>query len=287
MKSPEFISHGIRDRSEEGSEKSEDIAESILETGFQAREGEATVSGDLIHSYEYAQRGKGDGRIIIMRVPDDRTINYGTHTGVTIDEEQKEIRGYVSKYVSGRRQLGIYGRPDSLARQQELEGIKSQKGEVPRVTIEKEQIVMSIFPSEELGEKLEEIESKIKKIENIDIKIYTNELFEMIAGDERNIVSSQEDMRKIILGLLESTVEAEVIRRIRSLSGEVHRVLGYDIHNRGELLEKRVNAESLRHTLDEIAGKIDSPKFDIGNERLKRYIRMHIHSFINKLNESS
>ena len=53
MKSPEFITHGT---------SSEKDAEKIKNEGFEAQEGRATVSGDLIYAFEWAtkqERRKG------------------------------------------------------------------------------------------------------------------------------------------------------------------------------------------------------------------------------------
>lgn len=288
MESPKFIVHGT---------SSEKDAEKIKNDGFEVQEGRATVSGNLIYSFEWAtqqERRKGskskseiedkeEGRIIVMEVPEDKTIDYATHTGVEFNEELKEIRGYSSKYTSGRKQLAIYSDPNSFQRKKELEEVKSGQGQVPDISIEKDNILASILPTQELGDKLEEIKIKIHNLEEIDLEQYSTELSEIIKSDERNFISSKDDLYKIISNLLETTMEAEVINEIRALSGEVYRALGYKVYNRAELKEKSVEIEELQEKLNRIAEKIDSPEFNLGREHLNRYIKTNIHSFIKKL----
>ncbi|MDP7466399.1 MAG: hypothetical protein QGH85_02135 [Candidatus Pacebacteria bacterium] len=81
MKSPEFIAHSM---------SSEKDAEKIKNEGFEAQEGRATVSGDLIYAFEWAttqERRKGSkseseigeeekGRMIILKVPAVHLIQY-------------------------------------------------------------------------------------------------------------------------------------------------------------------------------------------------------------------
>jgi hypothetical protein len=130
MKSPEYILHGTSSEKDSGS---------ILEKGFNAEVGRATVSGDLIYAYEWAveqskrkgsksqsELGEGEtGRIIVMKTPDDKHVDYATHTGVEVDDEEKQITGYSLKYVSGRKQLGIYD-TDAVGTRKELESVKEK-----------------------------------------------------------------------------------------------------------------------------------------------------------------
>jgi len=110
MKSPEYITHGT---------SSEADAEKIVEEGFKVEEGRATVSGDLIYSFEWAteqERRKGSksesevgdeeiGRMVIMKTPDNVQIDVGTHTNIDVNTEDKELSGYPLKYIGGRKQL--------------------------------------------------------------------------------------------------------------------------------------------------------------------------------------
>ncbi len=113
MKSPDYIAHGT---------SSEKDAKKINEEGFEAKEGRATVSCDLIYAFEWStnvEKREGSqskstiedgetGRIVIMKVPEDQKVDYSTQTEIEINDEAKEITGYSAKYVSGRKQLGIY-----------------------------------------------------------------------------------------------------------------------------------------------------------------------------------
>jgi hypothetical protein len=135
MKSPEFITHGT---------SSEKDAEKIKNEGFKAQEGRATVSGDLIYAFEWAtnqERREGSkseseiskaekGRMIIMKVPEEKSVNYATHTDIRIDEAAKEITGYSSKYESGRKQLAIYDQGDIFEKREKIEQAKKELKEV-------------------------------------------------------------------------------------------------------------------------------------------------------------
>ncbi|MDQ5957900.1 MAG: hypothetical protein QG665_233 [Patescibacteria group bacterium] len=135
MKSPEFITHGT---------SSEKDAEKIKNEGFEAQEGRATVSGDLIYAFEWAtkqERRKGSkseseiteeekGRIVIMKVPENKSVNYATHTDIQVDETLKELTGYSSKYESGRKQLAIYDEGDVVEKREKIEQAKKELKEI-------------------------------------------------------------------------------------------------------------------------------------------------------------
>ena len=55
-----------------------------------------------------------------MKVPEDKSVNYATHTNIEIDESSKEITGYSSKYESGRKQLAIYDEGDVVEKESSL-----------------------------------------------------------------------------------------------------------------------------------------------------------------------
>jgi hypothetical protein len=130
MQSPEYIVHGT---------SSETDAEGIKREGFEAQEGRATVSGDLSYALRWAteaERRQGSksttevkpedsGRIVVMETPKDVQVDYATHTDVDVDEASREVTGYSSKFVSGRRQLGLFREGDVVSRRRELEEAKS------------------------------------------------------------------------------------------------------------------------------------------------------------------
>lgn len=135
MKSPEYIAHGT---------SSEKDAEKIKNEGFEAQEGRATVSGDLIYAFEWAtkhERRKGSksesevgdeekGRMFIMKVPEDKSVDYATHTNIEVDEASKEITGYSSKYESGRKQFAIYDEGDVAKKKEKIEKAKQELKEI-------------------------------------------------------------------------------------------------------------------------------------------------------------
>ena len=135
MRSPEYVTHGT---------SSEADAEKIQQEGFEAQEGRATVSGDLIYAFEWATKQEkrngskseteieeGEkGRMVIMKVPEDKSVDYATHTGIEVDDEVKEVSGYTSKYVSGRKQLAIYDEGDVVEKREKIEKAKQDLKEI-------------------------------------------------------------------------------------------------------------------------------------------------------------
>lgn len=348
MKSPEFITHGTA---------SDKDAKKIIEEGFLAQEGRATVSSNLIYAFSWAtqqekRRGSkseseinGDetGRIIILKTPEDRDVGRATHTDVSVDDETKEVTGYSLKYVSGRKQLGIYPAGDSIDKRDYIETVKQdvatvyqelktyledvgvylgninseddlvaatdhfdvaqqveiidtvasyidrlsvlrQEAEVP-VDIPRENILMSIVPSLELGEKLERLKREIYALETIDLDAYASELAATIETDEENSVAAGTDVEKALRTLLTTTVEAEVMAMVRSLAMDVKRAQGYAVFNRGneDLVEKHVDREALKSKLESVKRKVESEDFDIGVENLNRYIRMNLKRMLDEL----
>jgi len=341
MKSPEFITHGT---------SSERDAEKIRNEGFRAQEGRATVSGDLIYAFEWAtkqERRKGSkseseigeeekGRIIIMKVPEDKSVDYATHTDIKIDKSSKEITGYSSKYESGRKQLAIYDEGDVAEKRKKIEQAKKELKEIdtqfsaffkennidpdqikskedlieaiksfdiekkigifkkaeelekqrtekrkeaePNVAISQENILMSVVPTAELGEKLGELSQKIRNLEAVDLENFTDEISKIIEDNKENFLASGLDVREVIGNLLTSTMETEVVNMVRSLSMDVKRAQGYEIYNRGkdEVKEKVVDKEQLRQKLEKILSIVEADNFDIGMENLNRYIRMNV-----------
>lgn len=348
MKSPEFITHGTA---------SDKDAKKIIEEGFLAQEGRATVSADLIYAFSWAtqqekRRGSKSeseinadetGRIIILKTPEDREVGRATHTDVSVDDETKEVTGYSLKYVSGRKQLGIYPAGDSLEKQDDIETVKQdvatayqelktyledfgvdlgninseddlvaatdhhdvaqqveiidtvasytgrlsalrQEAEVP-IDIPREDILMSIVPSLELGEKLERLKREIYALETIDLDAYVSELVATIEADDENSVVAGTDIENVVRTLLIATLEAEVMTMVRSLSMDLKRAQGYAVFNRGkeDLVDKHVDRDALKSKLESVKRKVESDDFDIGVENLNRYIRMNLKRMLDEL----
>lgn len=348
MKSPEFITHGT---------SSEKDAEKIKNEGFEAQEGRATVSGDLIYAFEWAtkqERRKGSkseseigeeekGRLVIMKVPEDKSVDYATHTDIEVDESSKEITGYSSKYESGRKQLAIYNEGDVVEKREKIEQAKRELKEIdaqfsaffkennidpdqikskedlveaiksfdiekkiailkkaeelerqrtekrklgePNVAIAQENILMSIVPTAELGEKLGELSQKIRRLEKVELENFTEELSKIIEDNKENFLASGLDVREVVGNLLTSTMETEVVNMVRSLSMDVKRAQGYEIYNRGkdEVKEKEVDKDQLKQKLEKILSIVEADNFDIGMENLNRYVRMNVKKLLEEL----
>lgn len=348
MKSPEFIAHGTT--------SSED-AKKIEADGFFAQQGRATVSADLIYAFGWAteeERRRGSkseseidadetGRIIILKTPEDREVDFATHTDISIDDEKKEVTGYSLKYVGGRKQLGIYSEGDSVQKRKDIEGVKQeiadvrqeaktyleevgldassitskedlisatdhldvteqiqvveavnafrdrlsalrQEAEVP-IDVAKEDILMSIVPSPELGAKLGRLKKAIYALETIDLDSYVSELASTIEADENNFLVSGVDVEQVMKALLVTTLEAEVMTMVRSLAMDVKRAQGYTVFNRGgdDLVAKQVNKDVLKDKLESVRDKVEVEDFDIGVESLNRYIKMSLKKMLEEL----
>lgn len=348
MKSPEFITHGT---------SSENDAERIKNEGFEAQEGRATVSGNLIYAFEWAtkqERREGSksnreiakeekGRMVIMKVPEDKSVDYATHTDIEVDETSKEITGYSSKYESGRKQFAIYDKvgviekrkkieqakkelkeidsqfsaffkennidPDQikskkdlveviksfdikkkieiLKKAEELERQRAEKRKLAElnVAISQENILMSVVPTAELGEKLGELSQKIRGLEKVELENFTEELSKIIENNKENFLASGLDVREVVGSLLTSTMETEVVNMVRSLSMDVKRAQGYEIYNRGkdEVKEKEVDKGQLEEKLEKILSIVEADNFDIGMENLNRYIRINVKKLLEEL----
>ncbi len=348
MKSPEFITHGT---------SSEKDAEKIKNEGFEAQEGRATVSSDLIYAFEWAtkqerRRGskseteigdKEKGRMVIMKVPEDKSVDYAIHTDIEVDEASKEITGYSSKFESGRKQLAIYNEGDVVEKREKIEQAKKELKKIndqfsvffkennidpdqikskedlieaiktfdiekkieilkkveelerqraekrklaePNVAISQENILMSVVPTIELGEKLGELSQKIRGLEKVELENFTEELSKIIEDNKENFIASGLDVREVVRNLLISTIETEVVNMVRSLSMDVKRAQGYEIYNRDkdEMKEKEVDKEQLKQKLEKILSIVEAENFDIGMENLNRYIRMNAKKLLEEL----
>ncbi len=348
MKSPEYITHGTSSGKE---------AKKAQEGGFKVHEGRANVSGDLIYSFEWAtkpERRKGSkseaeieegeiGRMIIMKVPEDKSVDYATHTDIEVDDTSKEITGYSSKYESGRRQFAIYDEGDVTEKREKIEQAKKDLKEIdnqfsaffkenkidpeqvkskedlveaiksfdiekkieilkkaeelerqrtekrkeaePNVAISQENILMSVVPTQELGDKLGELSQKIRGLEKVDLENFTEEISKIIEDNKENFLASGLDVREVVANLLATTVETEVVNMIRSLSMDVKRAQGYDIYNRGKekVKEKDIDKVQLKQKLESVFATVESDNFDIGMQNLNRYIRMNIKKLLEEL----
>ena len=338
MKKPEYIVHGTA---------SEKDAKNIEKEGFCAEEGRATVSTNLAYAYEWAtdvtrRRGSKSesipnqeemGRILVMKAPNEMSVDYSSHSDVVTNNEEKEISGYVDKYISGKKQLALYGSANTGLKREELEKNKAEisslknefdeyirglklnnvttfenledglknydldkkleilkkiedyKKEInekrklaePDLLINRENILLSIRPSEELGALLKNFVNEITSLKNPDISQYLDELLKVVNKDKENYVATN-DPEKVFSELLRSTIESVVVNKIRSLSLDVKRVLGYKLKDVGdvEYPDKDITYNEVMNKLTTIKRAVDRDGFIIGSEVLTRYVRENI-----------
>jgi hypothetical protein len=343
MKSPEYITHGT---------PSEKDAEDIKKEGFEGTRGRAQVSADLIFAFEYAtQKRNGSkseteidegevGRMIIMKVPEDKNAYYSIYADNEIDKRRYEFGrkhlslyneidlnlkdGIIENLKEGARDniekfneyllknnidfsyeqlksrenlnkliktLDIDKQIDFFKKVDELEkqlGDKRKLIEIG-VNIGKENILMSIVPTPELGETLNGLKQKIKNLETIDFESFVGEISKIIENNKENFLANGLDVREIIENLVKTTLEAEVINMIRSLSTDVKRSMGKDTYvvDENELKGRITEKNLLINKLKNIKLIVEEKDFDIGMENLNKYIKINIIELLKELGEKS
>lgn len=274
MKSPEYFMHGT---------SSEVDAEKIIEDGFKAKEGRATVSTDFIMAFRWASdvskrdasksetlvQDDESGRIIVMKPTNEQRVDYGKDTSIEVDSDEKTISGNVSRYQANRRYLAIY----------------ENKNEVTNVKVPKENILISIVPSEELGKIIFDLKSKIDSFEKIDVEDVVNKISNIIQNDDRNMLAPEVNVGEIVENLVVSTIENEVMNIVRKYSIRVKRSLGYTVENKtfDTRMEPVEDKNDLLNKLESYKAKIESGDIDTGFEHLNRYLKTSITSFTHEL----
>lgn len=252
--------------------------------GFNATEGRATVSADLIYALDWAteqERRKSSqsptetspteqGRIVVLKVPEGYKVNYATHTNVEINDAEKEITGYPKKFASGRRQLGIY---------------KIHPDVEKKLNIAKDNILLSIVPSKELRSILESLRESIKKLKTINIEDVVEKVCYVIRDEKGNYINTTEDVRGIISSLVNSTIETEIMNQVRNLALDVQRVKGYKIYNRPERIpvEKEVTKEKMQEKLNTVNNLINTPDFTTGLPSVDKYLKVQLNKLLQDL----
>lgn len=155
---------------------------------------------------------------------------------------------------------------------------KNGKLAEPNVAISQENILMSIVPSPELGEKLAELSQKIRDLKKVNLPQFTEEISKIIEDNKENFLTPDRDVREVVKNLLVSTLETEVVNMVRPLFVEVKRAQGYAIYNRGqhEIKEGGVDKELLKQKLTKALASVGEDGFDIGLMNLNRYMKTHL-----------
>jgi len=174
-----------------------------------------------------------------------------------------------------------------LKKAEEFEGQLNEKRKIaePKVAIEKENILMSLVPTPELGQKLSELGRKIENLEKIDLETFTEDISKLIESEKENFLAAGLDVREVVGNLLATTLETEVMKMIRSYSLDVKRVNGFEVFDREEEKEykKEVDKEELRQKLEKILSIVEADNFDIGMENLNMYVRMNMRKLLEEL----
>lgn len=202
-----------------------------------------------------------------------------------IDPEQIKSEGDLMEAI---KSFDLEEKIEILKKAKELEKQRTEKRKEAEsdVDISQENILMSVVPTEELEEKLSELSQKIRKLETVNLESFVDEISKIIEGNKENFLASGLDIREVLGNLLTTTMEAEVVNMIRSLSMDVKRAQGYEIYNRGkdEIKEKTVDKELLKQKLEKIISIVELDSFDIGMESLNRYIKMDTRKLLEELN---
>lgn len=279
MRNREFMIHGT---------SSESDARGIENEGFEFKEGRASISQSLLYALEWAtkpERRKGSesksavgpndqGRIIIMKSGEGYNIDYANHTDIHIDQDTKEITGYPSKYVSGRKQQAIYKIEQESADQE----ISSKN------IVSKENILLSIRPTEDLIRELKSLESNIRELKPLDITDLSRRVAEAVSNstDEPH---TTEEILPMITTLIKTTIEAEAVNQVRSISMDIKRLEGYKIYNRPDKQssENPIQKEDLMRKLKQMESALGNPDYTSGLEGVDRYVRSNVSKFISQV----
>lgn len=278
MRKLEYLTHGTI--------VSEKDAHTIENQGFEALEGRATVSGDLTYAFDWVTNKKrhegkfdisqrAERKIIALNLPDNKEIFYDINDGgVIVNNERKEILGKTARYPSRRRHLAIYekGKMVDLKNRQKL-------------TVSKENILMSIIPDKKLGKVLERLKKKISNLESLDLDEHTKEIIEAIWGNKGNYIAQDIDEQKVIRSLLTTTVESIVTNRIRSWSLDIKKFQGYSIRdkNKGERRVSSLSPQKLMNKLLQLKERLNDHTFDTGIKEVDRYLQSKTNLLISEL----
>lgn len=248
----------------------------IIKNGLHVQEGRATVSTDLAHALRWAtqaekrqysksltKRTQGEvGRIFVIKIPDTLHIGYGIFTSLSINQEQKEIKGAPIKYASGRKQLALYKTKDTEAARRNIELHKLKR----EITLPPETIAAVVHPSQELHELMAAFEARVRRFEEPDMPKTIEALQLLLRKD--GLADT------VVAELAVSTLESITISRMRHLLLDVKRVLGYKVRREDGTFDMRqVNPESVAASVRHLYQISHADGFCFGPEWLGSYLK--------------
>ena len=125
--------------------------------------------------------------MVIMKVPEDKSVNYATHTNIEIDESSKKSQVILQSMNLVENNLRFMTK---------VMLSKRKLAWSQNVAISQENILMSVVPTAELGKKLSEL-SKIRNLEAVDLENFTEEISKIIEDNKENFLASGLDVWKL------------------------------------------------------------------------------------------
>jgi len=258
---------------------SADEIEEVTVEGLKLTEGRATVSSNLVYSYEIARTKTNTtnvtaetdeeepGSVIVIKLPENRKVGFATFTDIIVDEAQKQITGDPLKYVAAFKQLGIYSNTDTITRKTEIETMPVASR--PILAITPQDFNMFLQASDQLNNIIADIGAQARSFS----QVYFEEVSQRIKASSSTFGVNPEVLKEVVL----STIAAISVSRIRNLSLNIMRAQGYKIFNKnGEIISQIFNAENLALKLNDLKQKVQKPEFTLGIDWLDTYVKENI-----------
>ena len=213
-------------------------SKSIAAVGLNVMEGRATLSCNLVHAFDWAMSSEkrqvysqsetpteenSRGSVFVVEKPNQNSFGFANFTGFTIDHEKREIRGQPLKWASAYKQIGVFSDQNVEIRKKQLEAVTMK--ERPKVNINENALILQVNPSKQASITIEELDTKIKKFEAVDIEKFTQQFIENFEVDQIP------EIHKIVGELVKSTIESIVITKLRTKALQIKAAQGYTIYN--------------------------------------------------------
>jgi hypothetical protein len=186
-------------------------------------------------------------------------------------ENKKEELGIQIREMglSVNEQIDIY----TAAENMDIILAEEKKRAEKEILISRENILLSIFPSKELGTVLDSLRESIKNMQTFNLENIAEGIVDIIKNDGKTQIQeglSDEDLSAILIQLLRDTVKTEVRNFIRNFEIQTKKAVGYKVMARdkqSELETTELTKEELTEKIETILGNFESG-FTTGDKSL-------------------
>lgn len=260
----------------------------IAHYGMRIQEGRATVSTDLAHALSWAttadkrvysqsltERAEHEvGRVFVISPPEHLKLGYGTFTSMKVDTTHGEIKGAPIKYASGRKQLAFYASDNTEVARERAEAEHTLGNDPKILDLSPENVLISLYPSDEVLDLVSQLQAKVKAFEQPDFDESARKLTQLITSDSRNFVVDGAPVGEIARTLVVSTIESIAISRVRNMSLDVKRALGFKIIKEdGSQDTKVVRIDHIKKRVLALYEKAHAADFRLGSSWLNGYLK--------------